>query len=177
MGRARLGDFACFFLSLTAMVISFFAIMFGWSIIDLLGGRLETSRFIHDHSALVKSWNENPLVYAFAIQPDADHSGTLAIRIDVEDRKTYELIERDLDGIWELTFPPTFEINIRSGEELDNNYGFAAWGVGLAMVAVFRIGIAVALSVISFFATIWWLVVRPTRSRRQNNYRSGNVST
>jgi hypothetical protein len=81
---------------------------------------------------------------------------TLLIQFDVDDKATYEMLEKNLDEIWDMRFPPQWKTAIRSKEELSNNLGYATGGMGEAMKALGRIGNAaiVSLVAVTFFTLL-----------------------
>jgi hypothetical protein len=94
---------------------------------ESLGSR-EVSRYIRDHQSIVTQRLENPKVHSFSLMHNPSEPGALLIQFDVDDKATYELLESDLDDIWDLRFPPQWKTTLRSKEELANNFGYAAWG-------------------------------------------------
>ena len=140
--------------------VCFVAILWGWGTIDWLLGRAEVARFIRNHERLIEERLRDPKVHRFSLEPHPDHSGTLLIKFDVDDKQTYEMLEADLDGVWHMTFPPCWETHIRSDEELANDLGCMAMGMGLTMEAATRIGIAAFVSIILFPPALWLFVLR-----------------
>lgn len=126
----------------------FLAIFYGWCEIDAFLGRREVSRFIREHQKLVEQRLHDPKVHAFSLTHDPDQTCALLIRFDVDDKDTYEMLESDLDDIWLMRFPPTWQTNLRSKEELGNNFGYAAWGMNLIGEAIMRVVIAAVAAVV-----------------------------
>jgi hypothetical protein len=141
-----------------AIPLVFIAIIVIWAKVDEFLGYREVSRYIRDHRSLVARRLENPKVHSFSLSHHTSQSGTLLIQIDVDDKATFEMLESDLHDIWGMRFPPQWKTNIRSKEELANNFGYAAWGMaevgeglgrlmiaGLASIAqaIFFTGLAV----------------------------------
>ena len=176
MSSKKFSEFTLFALAVCSMPACFFAVIWGWATIDLLRGRREVSTFIRQHQQIVDDRRADPAVHEFSLKHEPMHSGTLLIQFDVADKDTYELLESDLDSIYEMTFPPRWETNIRSNEELGNNFGYAAWGIGIAMEGMMRIGIAVISSILSFGVVVWLSLRQRGRHTTRHGRRAESPS-
>lgn len=150
---------------LATIPATFIGVLFGWHRVDAAVGFREVTAFIEQHNKIVDDWRRNPKVYSLSLSHDPNQAGTLRIQFDVEDKRTYEMIEdvlfKETSG---MRFPPSWDTNLRSNEDLGNNWGFAAVGMGEALKAQARFSIAAFVSIFvcgvsSFFAFL------PTRSR------------
>jgi hypothetical protein len=122
----------------------------------VLSATREVSQFIRDHQSIVSKGLKNPKVHSFSLTHLSSSPGTLLIQIDVEDKATYEMLEKDLDDIWGMRFPPQWKTTIRSKEQLSSNLGYAALGMGEAMKALGRVGNAAIVSLVpvTFFTLL-----------------------
>jgi hypothetical protein len=134
----------------------FFGIFYAWAAINTLLGTREVSRFIRDHQQFVARRSRDPKVHSFRLARDPQHSGTLLIRLDVEDKATFDTIEAGLNDISQLRFPPAWEPTVRSGEEVGDGMGYAAWGFR-ELGEGFQMMIAAAVS--SLALSVLFLVV------------------
>jgi len=150
MPRIQCRDFDFFGNAVAVMLLCFVAVICGWGVIDKFFGYREVSIFIDQHGHLVAEWLADPNVHTFSLSHDPEDSATLLIRFDVEDKRTYEMIESDLDAAWEMRSPPRWETTMRSNETLGNNYGYSAWGMGLLAWGMIRLGIAAVASLLAF---------------------------
>ena len=124
----------------------FAAILFVWNAIDTYLGSREVSRFIRDHEKLVAGRLTNPKVHSFRLLHDPTDAGTLMIEFDVDDKATYELLEKDLLAASSLRFPAVWQTKLRSGEDLGMDLGAAAEGIGRAVSGAGRLFIALVAS-------------------------------
>jgi len=148
--------------SLLLVPTYFFAILIGWAAIDDILGSLEVSRFIREHQAIVAKRLSNSKVHSFSLGHSPSHSATLLIQFDVDDKPTYLMLEDDLSDHWGLRFPAEWNTHLRSKEDLGNNLGFAAQGIGEVGKAFWRIQVAVIASVTLAWA---YLVLAQRRLR------------
>ena len=121
---------------------------------ELLGSR-EVSRYIRDHVSKVAQRLENPKVHSFSLTHNPSDPGALLIQFDVDDKATYELLESDLDDIWDLRNPPRWEITVRSKERLSGiRGGYLSWpmrGIDKLMKAVL-IALIASLAPVTYFS-------------------------
>jgi hypothetical protein len=115
--------------SVSLVPIVFLGIIIIWAKIDGFLGSREVSRYIRDHQSIVSQRLSDPKVHSFTLTHNPSEWGALLIKFDVDDKATYEMLESDLDDIWDLRFPPWWEFTIRNKEDLGNNWGYAAWGL------------------------------------------------
>ena len=94
---------------------------------ESLGSR-EVSQYIRDHQSIVTQRLENPKVHSFSLAHKPSEPGTLLIQFDVDDKATHQLLESDLDDIWDMRFPPQWKTTVRSNEDLSNSLGYAGLG-------------------------------------------------
>ena len=165
MTKRRLFRVVTPLIAIATWPLCLFAVIQGWAMIDTFRGHREVLEFIDNHHRLVAGRLADSKVHSFSLSYDPKHSGTLLIQFDVEDKETYEMLESDLDAIWGMLFPPRWETNIRSNEELGNNWGYAAGGMGLAMEGMSRLVIAIVLSLI-VSAIVLWLGFRSPNHHR-----------
>jgi hypothetical protein len=147
---------AIFLLGIPAL---FFGVISGWNAIDTFFGSREVSRFIRAHQPFVARHLSDPKVHSFRLARDPEHSGRLLIQLDVEDKATFEKIETDLwDGMSRMRFPPQWDSIVRSGEDVGNGLGYAAWGMGKVGEAFIQLIIAAASSLalsVLFLVVAW----------------------
>lgn len=153
-----------------AVPLVFIAIIVIWAKIDELLGHREVSRYIGDHRSLVARRLENPKIHSFSLSHHSSQPGRLFIQFDVDDKATFEMLESDLDDSWGLRFPPERKINIRSKEELADNFGYAARGMAELGEAVARLMIAGLASVAQ---AIFFTVLAVRRIWRENGDAGG----
>jgi hypothetical protein len=125
-----------------AIPLVFIAIIVIWAKVDEFLGYSEVSRYIRDHRSLVARRLENPKVHSFSLSHHPSQPGTLFIQFDVNDKATVEMLESDLDDSSGLRFLPQWKTNIRSKEELADNFGYAARAMAVAGEGVARLMIA-----------------------------------
>jgi len=131
--------------SVLAAPVVFVGILFIWAKIDESLGSREVSQYIRDHQAIVRQRLENLKVHSFSLSHNPSEPGALLIKFDVDDKAAYELLEADLNDIWEMRFPPQWETTLRSKERLSNNFGYAGLGfreLGEGMTRMMIAGIA-----------------------------------
>jgi len=160
-----------FLLAFAGMAFSFFAVLWGWSAIDDLCGRAEVSRFIREHTDLVEARRQHPKVHEFSIQHDPEDFGALLITMDVDDKQTYDMLREDVKASWDLSVPPRMQTNLRSNENLENDFGYAAWGIAMVMTFVLRFIIAVTVSIFVFLLLMWRLLIRPMQIRNARPFQ------
>jgi hypothetical protein len=114
--------------SVSLVPIVFLGIIITWAKIDGFLGSREVSRYIKDHQSVVSRRLSDPKVHSFTLTHNPSEWGALLIKFDVDDKATYEMLESDLNDIWNLRSPPQWRTIIRSNERLSNNYGYAALG-------------------------------------------------
>jgi hypothetical protein len=131
-------------------------ILFAWAGVDTALGYREVANYVEDHQQLVQDRLRDPRVHAFSLSHDPEHSGAMLITVDVDDKATFDAIEADLDDIWGMRKPPQWDINVRSKEELGDNLGYAAWGIGLIAMAQMRLLTSIVLS-IALPPFLWFL--------------------
>jgi hypothetical protein len=160
------------FITGATIPILFVGIIWTWRQLDVIAGNREVAQFIEDHRELVQRQLRDPRVHSFSLSADPNESATLLIRLDVDDKATHDIIEADLDRIWEFHFPPNWETTIRSNEKLGNNYGYAAAGIGLLVEA----GILFTIAAIASLAApaCFWLGVFTWR-RRHRAHQAGVI--
>lgn len=148
------------------------AILLGWAKLDLVLGEIEVTQFLREHRRLVAQSLFNPKVHSFSLSHAPDHPATLLIRFDVDDKETYLGLEDRLDEHFGLRFPARWETNLRSKEDLGNNFGIAAQGIGEIMAFFHRI-------VFTFLAAAFiagvsvFLTLRPFGTRPSGGGRGG----
>ena len=134
----------------------FFGIVFCWNWIDTALGTREVSRFIRDHQPLLVSYRAHPRVHSLQLAHKPQAPWNLLISFDVDDKATYEMLEGDFLGrTMGLRFPAHWETNTRSKEELGNNFGFAAQGMGVAVNAIVGLGVAAVMSLVMSCCFLW----------------------
>ncbi len=136
------------FFAIASIPCIFLACFRGWIMYEHFLASFEVLRFIRDHEALVHERLTDPKVHSFSLTRDPAEAGVLVIAFDVEDKATYEMLENDLDEHWGLRIPARWNTRLRSREELGNNYGFAALGIGMVMQALIVMSIAAGVSVV-----------------------------
>jgi hypothetical protein len=145
MGRPGRRAWACL-LALLAVPVTFFGIGCCWHLYDLHLGKREVSRFILENQGLVAKWMANAKVHSFQLGPEPDKPWSLRISYDVDDKATFLALEEDLfKRTVMMRFPPRWETNLRSKEELGFSPGFAAWGLaelGKAFDRLFYLAVA-----------------------------------
>lgn len=134
-----------------AVPIVFIMILFSWFGIQRFLGSRKESRLIRDQRSIVERWLRDPRVHSFQIGPTLGDFGRLLIRLDVDDKATFEMIERELDGALQPRLLPKWDITIRNGEKfvIDNGYGYHAEGIAMALegpAAVFELIFKVGIS-------------------------------
>ena len=152
-----------FISALASLPLTFFAVWCTWNTIDSFLARREVDAFLVNYSSLVETRLSDPKVYAFSIGRSPEHSGRLLITYDVEDAATYRQLESDLDMSWQMRFPAQWKTNVRSGEDLGNDFGFAARGFGELAESLVVFWTAVFLSVSVCGLVIWRSVRRINR--------------
>jgi hypothetical protein len=152
-------------LSVVSVPFLFFGILFTWTKIDEFLGSREVSRYIRDHQSIVTRRLQDPKIHSFSLTHDPSQPGTLLVQFDVDDKPTYEILESELNDIWDMRFPPQWKTTLRSKEELSNNYGYAGLGFRELFEGIERMMIAgiVSLAQMAFF--IFLAVRRAFRSR------------
>ena len=143
-------------ISALAIPVIFVGVLRIWGKIDESLGSREVSQYIRDHQSIVSQRLKNPKVHSFSLTHLPSEPGTLLIQFDVDNKATYEMLEKDLDDIWGMRFPPQWKTTIRSKEELSNNLGYAAWGIGELGEAIGRVGNAAIVSLVpvTFFTLL-----------------------
>jgi hypothetical protein len=134
--------------SLVLIPVAFFAILFGWGALDHVLGTIEVSRFIREHEAIVARRLTDAKVYSFSLSHAPEHSATLLVRFDVDDKATFLRLEDDLKDHWGLRYPAEWETRLRSEEDLGENYGFAVQGMREVAIFVRRIMISAVASIV-----------------------------
>lgn len=162
---------------MASLPATFCFVLWGWGTVDLIRARAEVNTFIAEHEHLVQTLMKHPKVHDFSLRQSPDHSGTLLIQFDVDDKETYELIESELDGIWHLIFPPNWDTNVRSNEDLGNNYGYAAWGLGMAFEGMMRMVIAAATAFVVLGILLWRLACRTALTGNVREFKPKQIAT
>jgi hypothetical protein len=142
--------------SALAIPVIFVGVLRIWGKIDASLDSREVSQYIRDHQSIVSQRLKNPKVHSFSLTHLPSEPGTLLIQFDVDNKATYEMLEKDLDDIWGMRSPPRWKTTIRSNEELSNNFGYAAWGMGELGKGMGQIGIAAIVSLVpmTFFTLL-----------------------
>jgi len=135
-------------LSIGSMPCLFLGILVGWGWLDRVRGSKEVSRFIREHREVVSRRLADPKVHSFSLKHAPDNPAVLVIGFDVDDRATYLMLEEDMDKAWGLRFPAQWDTSLRSKEDLGNNYGFAAQGIGIAVKMMHRMLITAVVSIV-----------------------------
>jgi hypothetical protein len=131
-------------------------ILLSWRHIEKLRSSNEVDRYILDHREWISTRRLDPSVHELTL---SNRDGVLNIVVDVEDKRTFDKIEDELADIYSLRFPPKWATMVRSQEELGNNWGYAAWGVGELAIAVSRLCLAFGGSVVFWGIVaflVWW---------------------
>ena len=144
---------AIFLLSTLPLVILFVAFVDGEF-------RREHSRravrdFIAKHQKIVETRSQNPKVHTFSLTPVPDDEATLLIRIDVDDKQTFFLLDDDLRDCLELDNLPQWQTVVRSKERLGMDLGAIAKATGMVFEAP-----VVILRLLAISFTLWlaWVV-------------------
>jgi len=118
------------FRALLIFPFALIGILLTWMLIDFTLGSIEVAHFIQVQRPFVARRLADPQVHTYSLRHAPGHWETLQIEIDVENRATFERLETDLEPIYHFRFPPRWNIIVRSREELDNDFGAAAAGIG-----------------------------------------------
>lgn len=146
--------------------LTFFGVILGWREVDRFQGRRDVATFIREHEQVVAQRLADPRVHTFTISADPEAPEQLLIEVDVEDLKTFRLVENDVSDWVTLTIPPRYQWNIRSGEDPGNDLGMMAAGIGLAVDGLVRLFLAfIAASVAFLLMTIPGMWLRHHRER------------
>jgi hypothetical protein len=154
--------------SVFAIPVVFVGIMFVWIQVNRFRGIREVSWYVRQHQSLVARHLQNPKVHSFSLTHEPGFSHTLLISFDVDDKATYELLESELDDIWEMRFPPMWRTTIRSDEKLPKSWGYAFLGMSKVFDIVYPALIAAFVSV----AQAAFFIYRAWRRRRASAPRS-----
>lgn len=126
--------------------VTFVAVVLFWRHVDRVQGQQEVQEFIQSHQAIVAERRKNPRVYAFDVAADQEDDSRLLVEWDVADKETYLMLDDDVSGWINLSQTPTWRCKMRSDEELPNDFGAMAFGIGELGEALFRLKVAVAVA-------------------------------
>jgi hypothetical protein len=146
--------------SLLIVPSAFLAILIVWRVVDVQLGTREVSRFIREHQGIVAQRLKDPKVHSFSLSHAPRNPSTLLIEFDVDDKATYLMLEDDLEKCWGLTFPASWKTRLRSDEDLGNNWGFAAQGIGEVVKAWMMLEVSAVASVILAIAYLCFALRR-----------------
>jgi hypothetical protein len=121
-------------------------IFFGYNKLEQLRSYYEVPRYIQRHQEFVAECRADPHVHLFSITRDKEHPWTALIEFDVDDRMTYLKIESAIRD-WGLMQRPYFKTKLRSNEDLGNDWGVAAEGMGEAGRALYLFVFATFVSI------------------------------
>lgn len=146
--------------------LTFFGVFAVWREVDRFQGRREVRSFIREHEQIVAQRLADPRVHTFTISADPEAPEQLLIQVDVDDLKTFRLIENDVSDWVSLTNAPNYQSNIRSNEDPGNDLGAMAFGMGEAVESLKRFFVAfVAASAAFLLMTIPGMWLRHHRER------------
>lgn len=156
----------CLTAVLSTLPLTFFGILLGWRCVDVAVGHRQVTAFIQHHHTLVEEWRANPQIHSVSLSHDLKQPGGLLIQFDVADKQTFLLLEDNLfSSTAGMRIPPRWDTKLRSKEDLGNDWGFAAQGIGEVGKAALRLAIASMISLLVLAVTVWG-VYRPRKRQK-----------
>jgi len=157
MSKSSYQRLQALFRALLIFPFALIGILLTWMLIDFALGSIEVAHFIQGQRPFIARRLADPQVHTLSLRHAPGHWETLQIEVDVEDRATFERLEADLEPTHQFRFPPRWIIIVRSKEELDNDFGAAAAGIGEVFEFFHRVLISAGLAAA---ASAVYLVIR-----------------